>query len=193
MHRALGRKDLVEDVFNRVMNALPRLVWMPRPGRPINFLDQHGCKDTKLALAVACGSRWHATCPRDDLPVWPEHSRCALAQGHPHEMVAPLRCFDGQHRRVLVALPPMPGDRPQAIRWQISSPDIEERKQARRRCVCVRSAFHRSSTAFPRVAGSKYAFHFLFAMHHPMVEPGLRILAILNRQPRRTRCAPRNP
>ncbi|MGB7924627.1 MAG: PAS domain-containing protein [Pyrinomonadaceae bacterium] len=119
----------MEDDLNRVLNALPGLVWTARPDGQIDFLNQPWCEYTGLSVERARGSGWQAAIHPEDLPGLLERWQSILASGEPGEMEARLRRFDASYRWFLFRANPFRDESGEIVKWYGTNIDIEDRKR----------------------------------------------------------------
>jgi PAS domain S-box-containing protein len=118
-------------VENRIINALPALVWTALPDGHVDFLNQRWCEYTGLSADDARGFGWQTAIHPNDLPELLERWRSILASGEAGEMEARLRRSDGEYRWFVVRSSPMRDEAGQRIvKWCGTSTDIDDRKRA---------------------------------------------------------------
>jgi PAS domain S-box-containing protein len=119
----------LETELNRIINALPGLVWTALPSGSIDFLSQRWFEYTGRDAEENYGWGWQtATHPegRSDLL---ERWRSILASREPGEMEARLRRFDGEYRWFLFRMCPLADASGEIVKWCGTSTDIEDRKR----------------------------------------------------------------
>jgi PAS domain S-box-containing protein len=115
---------------NRIVDALPGLVWTALPDGRVDFLNQRWREYTGLSLEEACGLGWQATVHPDDLSGLAERWRSTLASCAPSEMETRLRRFDGEYRWFLLCASPLRDAAGRVVKWYGLSRDIEDQKRA---------------------------------------------------------------
>ncbi len=116
--------------LNRLIDALPGLVWTALADGRVEFINQRWCQYTGLSLDQTRGLGWHCAVHAEDLPRLLERWRSFTDSGRAGELVVRLRRYDGEYRRFLWSAAPIPGPAGQIVRWCGVNIDIEERRQA---------------------------------------------------------------
>jgi PAS domain S-box-containing protein len=116
--------------LDRVLDALPAMVWTAQPDGHIDFVNRRWSEFTGLSLVDAHGWDWQAAVNADDLPQLLEHWRSILASGVPGEMEARVRRFDGEYRWFLVQCSPMHDDTGRIVGWCGVATDVDEFRRA---------------------------------------------------------------
>lgn len=116
--------------LQRLIDALPTLVWSARPDGSTEFLNRRWLEYTGLSQEQANGWGWTAAIHSDDRDRLVEYWQSLLAAGAPGEIEARLRRFDGQYRWFLFQGEPVRDASGTVIHWFGSNTDIDDRKQA---------------------------------------------------------------
>jgi len=117
---------------DRIVDALPGLVWTAGPDGNIDFVNQRWCDYTGQGADDVCGCGWHVAVHPDDLPDLRERWRLMLARNEASEIEVRLRRSDGKYRWFLLRAYPSIDAASGALRWCGIGTDIEERKQSER-------------------------------------------------------------
>ncbi|RVG17818.1 PAS domain-containing protein [Sinorhizobium meliloti] len=112
--------------LDRVLDALPVLVWTVRADGQIDFVNRRWSDYTGLSLYDVDGREWRAALDPDDLSTARERWRLILESGEPGEMEARLRRFDGQYRRFLIQYSPMRDEAGRLVKWCGVATDVED-------------------------------------------------------------------
>lgn len=91
-----------QEIEERVINAVPALVWSTSPDGAVDFLNQRWQEFTGLAAEEAWGWNWEAAVHPDDRSRFIAEWRAALENGQPMETEARVRRSDGEHRWFLI-------------------------------------------------------------------------------------------
>ncbi|MBB6412826.1 PAS domain-containing sensor histidine kinase [Mesorhizobium sangaii] len=126
VEQALGAREFQ---LQRLIDALPTLVWSARPDGSTEFLSRRWHEYTALSQEQAAGWGWTAAIHPDDRDRLVEYWRSLLAAGAPGEIEARLRRFDGQYRWFLFQGEPMRDASGTVIQWFGSNTDIDDRKR----------------------------------------------------------------
>lgn len=116
--------------LQRLIDALPTLVWSARPDGSTEFLNRRWLEYTGLSQEQATDWNWTAVVHSDDRDRLVEYWRSLLAVGAPGEIEARLRRFDGQYRWFLFQGEPVHDASGTVIHWFGSNTDIDDRKRA---------------------------------------------------------------
>jgi PAS domain S-box-containing protein len=114
--------------LNRIINAIPVLVWSARVDGSIDFVNEHYLDYVGLSLDQVREWGWTATVHPDDLQGLIADWHTIIASGRQGEMQARLRRFDGQYRWFLHRVNPLHDDAGNVI-WYGVNTDIEEQKR----------------------------------------------------------------
>jgi PAS domain S-box-containing protein len=114
--------------LNRIINAIPVLVWSARVDGSIDFVNEHYLDYVGLSLAQVREWGWTATVHPDDLQGLIADWRAIIGSGRQGEMQARLRRFDGQYRWFLHRVNPLHDDAGNVV-WYGVNTDIEEQKR----------------------------------------------------------------
>ena len=148
MEQCLERTD-VHLELNRVVDALPGLVWTALPDGDIDFVNQRWCDYTGLDADEARGRGWQTAIHRDDLPLLLERWPSDLAGGRRAEMEARLRRFDGEYRWFLFCASPVRDDSGEIIRWCGVNTDVDDRRRASNELRAIETNFSGWVESFP--------------------------------------------
>ena len=91
----------MESELNRLVDALPGLVWTAGLDGGAEFLSQRWCEFTGISLAKATGFGWHAAIHPDDLATLMKRWRGFLDARQAGAMEARLRRHDGEYRWIV--------------------------------------------------------------------------------------------
>ena len=120
----------MDTALNRVVDALPGLLWTARPDGQIDFVSDYWCDFTGLSVGDARGHGWEAAIHPDDLAELLARWRSIVASSERGTMEARLRRFDGEYRWFLISAGPLADECGRVVRWCGVSIDIEDRKRA---------------------------------------------------------------
>jgi hypothetical protein len=121
---------LVESEFDRIIDALPGLVWTALPDGDVDYVNQRWCQYTGLGVDEARGAGWRNAVHSDDLPRLLERRQSFFVSGEAGEIEVRLRHRDGDYRWFRVAINSMRDDSGRIIRWIGVNTEIEDRKRA---------------------------------------------------------------
>ena len=125
----LSRGPAMDSEFNRIVDALPGLVWTMLPDGQIDFLSQRWTDFTGLAVDRSCGRGWQAAVHPEDLARLLAGWRTVSGARSPVETKARLRGTDGTYRWFLFRAHPKADPSGQIVNWCGLSIDIEDRKR----------------------------------------------------------------
>ena len=141
--------NAVENELNRLVNALPGLVWTALPDGHIDFLNERWCEYTGLSVDQACGSGWQAAIHAEDLDTHKNRWLASLASGQPYENEARHRSASGEYRWFLVRAVPLRDERGNILKWYGILTDIEDRKQAEALLAAEKRIFEMTAKGDP--------------------------------------------
>jgi len=116
--------------LQRIVDALPALVWTACAEGDIDFLNQRWFDYTGLNAEQSLKRGWQGAVHRDDCDALLDCWHSTLSTGQPKEVEVRLRRFDGHFRWFLFSTASLPDASTQTLRWCGISTDIQERKQA---------------------------------------------------------------
>jgi PAS domain S-box-containing protein len=125
----------MENELNRIVDALPGLVWVAHPNGHIDFLNQRWCEFTGLGFDEAYGRGWQSAIHPEDLPELLERWGSTLASGKPGEMELRLRRFDGEYRWFLFRTCPLADASGRIVKWCAMNIDIDRRRAEEALCA----------------------------------------------------------
>ncbi|MDR9751364.1 PAS domain-containing protein [Pseudomonas sp. SZMC_28357] len=115
--------------LQRVVDALPALVWTATAQGDTDFLNQRWRDYTGLTVAQSLGRGWQVAVHADDLTsvtiAW-EH---AISTGEPYEVEHRLRGADGVFRWFNARGVPLRGPDGEIAQWSVLQVDIDEQKR----------------------------------------------------------------
>ena len=120
----------MENELDRLVDALPGLVWTALPDGHCDFVNKRWCEYTGLSPHAATGQGWLATVHPEDLPHVLSRWRAILASGEAGEIEARLCGRGGKQRWFSVVSSPLRDDSGKLIKWCGLNTDIEARKRA---------------------------------------------------------------
>ncbi len=115
----------METELNRVVNALPGLVWTASLDGEIEYLNQHWFDYTGFSRDESYGRRWQAAIHPEELDETVGRWEAIASCGKPDEMVVRLRRFDGAYRRFLMRVSLLTDAAGQVDQWCGIGIDIE--------------------------------------------------------------------
>src|SRR5262245_2301726 len=115
---------------DRVLDALPGMIWTALPDGRIDFVNRRWSEYTGLGQGDALGWEWHVAVHTGDLPVLLERWRSILRSGEPGEMEARVRRFDGQHRWFVIHANPMHDTMGAIVKWCGIGTDVDDIRRA---------------------------------------------------------------
>lgn len=129
--RRLPQGDLrMKPEANRIVDALPGIVWTALPDGSLDFVNQRWCEFTNLDAGESLGEGWLRAIYPEDLPRFLESWRSIVASGVPGEMRARLRRFDGEYRWFVFKVRPLADEAGHFVKWCGLNSDDEGRGQA---------------------------------------------------------------
>jgi len=120
----------VENELNRVVNAIPGLVWSAAPDGSVDFLNQRWCDYTGVSLAEGLGAGWQTAIHPDDSARLQDHWRSLVECGEPGDIEVRIRRFDAAFRWFLIRAVPLCDETGRVVKWYGQNTDIEDRKRA---------------------------------------------------------------
>lgn len=120
----------MENELSRVVDVLPGLVWTTLPDGRVDFVNQGWCEYTGLGRGDALGHAWQLAVHHDDLPGLLETWHSIRASGEPRDMQARLRNSNGEYRRFVLRVRPLPDAAGVRPKWCAIGTDIEDCGQA---------------------------------------------------------------
>ena len=120
----------MQDDLNRVVDALPGLVWTALASGEIDFLNQRWGEYTGLTAGELNGGGWHPAIHPEDLPRLLEWWQSIVDSGAPGETEARLRRFDGAYRRFVFRVCPLVEVSGKIVKWCGINTDVEDRRQS---------------------------------------------------------------
>ncbi len=120
----------MENELNRVVNAIPGLVWSAAPDGNVDFLNQRWCDYTGLSLERGLGTGWQTAIHPDDSARLLDHWRSLVESGEPGEVEVRIRRFDGTFRWFLIRAVPLGDEAGNVVKWYGQNTDIEDGKRA---------------------------------------------------------------
>jgi PAS domain S-box-containing protein len=117
----------MENEFDRLVDALPGLVWTARLDGTVDFLNQRWHAYTGMDIGEAKGHGWTGAIHPEDRTVLIERWQSILTTGIPLEMDGRLRRSDGEYRRFLFRTSPMTDASGKITKWCGVNIDIEDR------------------------------------------------------------------
>jgi PAS domain S-box-containing protein len=119
----------MEIEFDRLMDALPGLVWTALCDGQAEFFNQRWSKYTGMLLGEAIGSGWLSAVHPDDLSHLLSQWASILASDQASELEARLRRHDGVYRWFKFSVSPVADVSGRIVRWCWINTDIEERRK----------------------------------------------------------------
>jgi PAS domain S-box-containing protein len=144
-----GEGTSVQDELNRVVDALPGLVWTALADGEVDFLNQRWCEYTGLTAGELSGRGWRIAVHPEDLPGLLEWWRTFVASGAPGETGARLRRFDGAYRRFVMRACPLADASGRIIKWCGIHSDVEEFKGTEVHLHAGEADFHSIADSIP--------------------------------------------
>jgi PAS domain S-box-containing protein len=139
--------------FQRLIDALPGLVWTTTPDGASDFINQRWREYAGLTLDQVRGRHgWRSAIHPDDLPHAQESWNSFLAAGAPGEVEARLRRFDGEYRRFDIKTCPLTDASGQIVGWCGINTDIEDRRRAEEALLAHERRFQFIIDGLPAIA-----------------------------------------
>ena len=135
----MQEKTQVKNELNRLVDALPGLIWTALPDGRVDFLNQHWRQFTGLSADEAIGHGWQTAIHPEDLPDLLDRWQFILASGEPFEIETRLRRFDGEYRWFLLRTSPMTDGSAQVVKWCGVYTDIQDLRLPENDAALMRS------------------------------------------------------
>ena len=118
----------MEIEFDRLVDALPGLVWSAFPNGQAEFVNQRWCAYTGMGRDEASGPGWLLVVHPDDLSQLLDRWAACRASGQAGEGEARIRRHDGVYRWFNFSVSPVADASGKIVRWCGINTDIEEHK-----------------------------------------------------------------
>src|SRR5258708_12535310 len=113
-----------------LIDSLPALIHTGRPDGYLDFFNQRWLQFVGLRLEDLEGWKWTSAVHRDDVTELVARWRACLASGEPLGFEARVRRADGEYRWMLHQKVAVRDEAGQIVKWEGSSVEIEDPKQA---------------------------------------------------------------
>ena len=130
LQRQNDRLQRSERELREVIETIPSMAWSAGADGAAEFFNRRWLDYAGLPADQAKGWGWTNALHPDDLSVLVDHWQRVLASGHPGEIEARLRRFDGEYRWFLFRATPSFDENGRVAKWYGTNTDIEQRKRA---------------------------------------------------------------
>ena len=121
--------------FHQIVDSSPELLHTARPDGYLDFFNQTWLNFTGVPLEKLLGWGWTSNIHPDDVEVFVQKMREALAKREPFHETSRVRRGDGVYRWMLHRNIPRFDGNGQLIKWHGSSIDIDDRKRAEEQLI----------------------------------------------------------
>ena len=137
-----------DDMFRRLADALPQIVWMTRPDGHVEYFNSHWYDHTGLTPAQSLGdANWLDAFHADDRSQINNRWQKAVASGEQYEIEYRIRGQDGMFRWFLGRGIPMRDDTGAITKWFGTCTDIHDK-------ILAENASRQSATQFQQMANA---------------------------------------
>ena len=143
-----------ESELDRIVSAIPGLVWSARPDGSAEFFNQQYLAYVGLPLEQLQGTGWTAAVHPDDLGALVAAWKSIMAAGQAGEAEARLRRYDGNYRWFLFRANPLRDKSGSIVKWFGANTDIEDRKRAELAIMASQRNFEVVMNTIPSLAWS---------------------------------------
>lgn len=120
-------------LFRRIADAIPHMLWTARPDGAVEFLNARFPQYTGMSAAQLQGWGWKSVLHPDDLAVCVQRWKRALLSGKGFEAEYRLRRADGKYRWHHHAVLPLRDADDRIVLWHGTCTDIDNQKRAAQR------------------------------------------------------------
>jgi len=121
--------------IDRVIDAIPGLVWSALPDGALEFCSQGWLEYTGLSLEEVCGKEFATLVHPEEKVDFVEKWGTALAHGHSFQTEARIRRADGCYRWFLIRALPLRQANGEIHRWYGTNVEIEDLKRAQEEII----------------------------------------------------------
>jgi PAS domain S-box-containing protein len=159
-----------EGNLQRVIDAIPTLVWCNLPDGPNEFLSKSWHEYTGLSPEEAHGWGWQAVFHPEDLPPLMKRWQELIVSGESGEIEARLRRRDGEYRWFLIRVAPFRNHTGAIERWYGTSTDIHDRKLAEEKLQASETNLREILDGMPGLAAALSPTGVPEVMNRPFLE-----------------------
>ncbi|MEI9924151.1 MAG: PAS domain-containing protein [Bradyrhizobium sp.] len=145
LKRSEAQLAKAERELRLTLDSIPALAWRARADGFAEYINKRWLDYTGFSLEQSLGWEWQAALHPDDRPGLHEAWLRMLASGHPEDVEARMRRFDGTYRWLLFRAEALHDESGAVIGWYGTNTDIEDRKQAEGALHTAQSALAHAS------------------------------------------------